>query len=145
MRILRSIVAPSTALMAFGESKLTGCSPRGAQVIRDELVWDKAVFLQKCSHQIERRPIVPPGLDQHIEDLALGVDGSPQIDRAAIDFQIDLIEMPDGVGLRPALTQISRDLGSKMVHPAAHGLIGDQDPRPASKTLDNVKAQVKRP
>src|SRR5208337_5687527 len=39
MRILRSIVAPSTALMAFCDSKLTGCSPIRAQVIRDELVW----------------------------------------------------------------------------------------------------------
>ena len=60
MRILRSIVAPSTALMAFYESKLTGCSPIRAQVIRDELVWDKAVFLQKLAHQIERRPLVAP-------------------------------------------------------------------------------------
>ena len=53
MRILRSIVAPSTALMAFGESKLTGCSPIRTQVIGDELVWDKVIFLQKLAHQFE--------------------------------------------------------------------------------------------
>ena len=58
MRILRSIVAPSTALMAFCDSKLTGCSPIRAQVIRDELVWDKAVSLQKLAHQCECRPLV---------------------------------------------------------------------------------------
>jgi hypothetical protein len=33
-------------------------------------------------------------LDQHIEDLALGVDGAPQVDHAAIDLEIDLIQMP---------------------------------------------------
>src|SRR2546430_7736300 len=32
------------------------------------------------------QPYVPFRLDQHIEDLALGVDGAPQIDHAAIDF-----------------------------------------------------------
>jgi hypothetical protein len=28
-----------------------------------------------------------PFLDQHVEDLALGVDRAPQIDHLAIDFQ----------------------------------------------------------
>jgi hypothetical protein len=46
MRILRSVVAPSTAFMAFCDSKMTGCSPIRAQVICDELVGDKAIFLQ---------------------------------------------------------------------------------------------------
>ena len=141
MRILRSIVAPSAAFMAFCDPKMTGCSSIRSQLICDELVWDKAIFLQKPLHEFQRGTLVPFRLDQHIEDLALGVEGSPQIDRAAIDFQIDLIEMPDGVGLRPALTQISRDLGSKMVHPAAHGLIGDHDPALGKQILDIPETQ----
>ena len=32
--------------------------------------------------------LVSLGLDQHIEDFALGVDGAPQIDHAASDLQI---------------------------------------------------------
>jgi hypothetical protein len=48
--VSRSIVAPSAALMAFCNSKVTGCSPIRSQVICDELVWDKAVFLQQLSH-----------------------------------------------------------------------------------------------
>ena len=89
MRILRTIVAPSNALMAFCESKLTGCSPIRAQLIRDELVWDKAVFLQKLAHQIERRPLVASGLDENVENFTLGVHGT--------------------------FAKIGRDLGSKMV------------------------------
>jgi hypothetical protein len=114
MRILRSIVAPSTALMAFGESKLTGCSSIRAQVIRDELVWDKAVLFQKLAHQIERRPLVASGLDENVENFTLGVHGTPKIDQATTDFQIDLIEMPVGMRLRSAFAKIGRDVGSKM-------------------------------
>jgi hypothetical protein len=78
MRILRSIVAPSTAFMAFCDSKITGCSSVRSEVICDQLVGDKAIFLQQLAHQFERRPLVPPGLDQHIEDLALGIYGTPE-------------------------------------------------------------------
>src|SRR5208282_6610259 len=99
MRILRSIVAPSTAFMAFSESKITGCSSIRSEIICDELVWDKAIFLQQLAHQFGRRPFVSPGLDQHVEDFALGIHGAPEVDQATIDFEMNLIEMPDGVGL----------------------------------------------
>src|SRR5208337_2038200 len=77
MRILRSIVAPSTAFMTFCDPKMTGCSSIRSEIICDELVWDKAIFLQQLAHQFERRPLVPPGLDQHIEHFALGIYGAP--------------------------------------------------------------------
>ena len=77
MRILRTIVAPSTAFMTFGKSKLTGCSPIRTQVIRDGLVWDKAILLQKLAHQFERRPLVASGLDENVEHLTLGIHGTP--------------------------------------------------------------------
>src|SRR5207302_7130409 len=84
MRILRSIVAPSATLVAFCDSKMTGCGGIRSQLICDELVWDKAIFLQQLAHQFKRRPFVPPSLDQHIEDLALGVDGAPHIDHQVV-------------------------------------------------------------
>src|ERR1700731_1879447 len=93
MRTLRSIVAPSATLVAFYDSKMTGCGGIRSQLICDELVWDKAIFLQQLAHQFKRRLFVPPSLDQHVEDLAFGVDGAPQIDHPAIDFlssQVDL-------------------------------------------------------
>jgi len=71
--------------------------------------------------------LVPFCLDQHIEDLALGIDGAPQIDHAAIDFQIDFVQMPGRVGLGSAFAQVRCDPRPKMVHPTAHGLVGDDD------------------
>jgi len=66
MRILRSIVVPSATLVAFCDPKITGCSSIRAQVIRDELVWDKAIFLQQLAHQFERRALVASGLDENV-------------------------------------------------------------------------------
>jgi hypothetical protein len=42
MRILGSVVAPSTAFMTSCDSKITGCG----SIIRDELLRDNAIFLQ---------------------------------------------------------------------------------------------------
>jgi hypothetical protein len=49
-------------------------------------------------------------LDQHIEDLALCVDGASKIDHAAINFQIDFVEMPSRMGLGSAFAQVPCDL-----------------------------------
>jgi hypothetical protein len=43
-------------------------------------------------------------LDQHIKDLAFGIDGPPEIDYSAVNFQIDLVEMPSRVRLQATLT-----------------------------------------
>src|ERR1700730_2135010 len=56
MRILGSFGAPLTALMAFCDSKIMGCGSIRPQLIRDELVWDKAIFLQKVA---QRRALHP--------------------------------------------------------------------------------------
>ena len=48
--------------------------------------------------------LVPLGLDQHVEDLAFGVDRSPKVDHAAADFQIDLFEVPSRMRLQATLS-----------------------------------------
>jgi hypothetical protein len=92
MRILCSIVAPSRAFMASCDSKFTGCSSIRSEVIRDELFWDKAIFLQQLAHEFQRRPLVPPALNQNIEDLAFGVHGAPQIWRGLAFGQEEAVE-----------------------------------------------------
>jgi putative NIF3 family GTP cyclohydrolase 1 type 2 len=58
------------------------------------LIWDKTVFLQKLAHEFQRRPLVPPSLNQEIEDISLCVDRAPKVAHAAIDLEIDLIKKP---------------------------------------------------
>ena len=49
----------------FCDSKMTGRGGIRSQLICDELVWDNAIFLQQLAHQFNRRPFVPPSLDQN--------------------------------------------------------------------------------
>src|SRR5580700_653124 len=143
MRILGSIVAPSTTLVSSCYSKITGSGSMRPQIVRDQLVWDKSILLQQLAHEFQRRPLVPFRLDQYIEDLALGVHGAPKIDHAAGDFQIDLIQMPGSVGLGSTFAQIRRDHRPKMIHPAPNSLVGDHDAPFRQQVFDVTKAQGK--
>ena len=88
--------------------------------------------------------LVALGLNQHIENLALGVDGAPQIYHPPIDLQIDFVKMPNRVGLRTALAQMRGDHRSEMIYPAAHGFVGDRDPALGEQILDVTKLRVNR-
>ena len=113
-------------------------------VLRFQVRWqqmDKAIFLLQLAHEFQGRPLVRPGLDQHIKNFTLGIDGTPYVDQSAIDLEIDLVEMPSRMWLRPTFARIRRDLGFKMVHPAAHRLIGNHDSAFRQQILDVAEAQ----
>jgi len=59
--------------MASCDSKITGGGSIRSQIVRDQLVWDKVMLLQELAHEFQRGTLVPPALDQHIKDLALGI------------------------------------------------------------------------
>ena len=52
----------------------------------------KARHLQQLAHEFQRRPLVPPALNQNIEDLAFGVHGAPQIWRGLAFGQEEAVE-----------------------------------------------------
>ena len=85
--------------------------------------------------------IVGTRLDQHIEDLALGVDSAPQIDHAAGDFQVDFIQMPDRVGPWVAFAQIRGDDRPEMIHSAPDRFVRDRNPPFRQQIFDIAKAQ----
>ena len=123
MRILRSIVAPSPAHVAFPDPEIARGSAIRAQIIGDDLIGNERVFLQQFPHQFKRSLPVQLRLDEHVENLALAVDGSPKIDKASVDLEIDLVEMPRGVRPGPALAQVRRNHRPEMVHPPPNGLV----------------------
>src|ERR1700730_10541636 len=141
MRVLRSIVAPPTTLMSSCETKFTGCCRIRFEIVRDELVWDKAILLQKLAHEFQRRTLVLSALNQHIKHFALGIHGAPKIDHAAGDFQVDFIQMPGSVGLGSTFAQVRRDHRPKMIHPAPNGLVGDHDAPFRQQVFDVTEAE----
>ena len=88
--------------------------------------------------------LAPLGLDQHIEDLAFGVDNSPKVDHSAVDFQIDLVEVPSRMKLKATLSQVGRDHRSEMIDPTPNGLVGHPTPRSANKSSTSRRLRVNR-
>ena len=89
------------------------CRRIGPQVVCHELVWGEPIFLQQFAHQFQRCPLVPLSLDEDVQHFALGIYGAPQVDQAAIDFEVDLVEMPGSVGPESALRRSAAILGPK--------------------------------
>ena len=92
--------------MADANLKIMGGGAIRAQIVRDQSIGDEPAFLQEFAHQFQRGVLVSFGLDQHVEDLALGVDGAPQIDHAAGNLEINLVKMPSRVRLGATFAQI---------------------------------------
>jgi hypothetical protein len=49
---------------------------------------------EKLAHQSQRRPAIAAALDQHVKDLALVVDGTPEVHPLAGDPNNHLVQMP---------------------------------------------------
>ena len=62
-----------------------------SQIVGDQILWQKAIFLQELAHQFQRCGLIPLGLDQDIQNLSFAIDGAPQINQASIDLEIDFV------------------------------------------------------
>jgi hypothetical protein len=82
--------------------------------------------------------------DQRTQKLALRVDCAPQIDHAPIDFQINLIKMPDRVRLETAFPQLRCNNRSEMIHPTSDFSYETAIPRSASESSTSRKLSVNR-
>jgi predicted MFS family arabinose efflux permease len=70
MRILSSIILPSTTLMAALDPEIAGGSTIGPQVVGDHPIWNEAIFLQELAHQFQRSVLemVYPPPDRFVGD-----------------------------------------------------------------------------
>ena len=64
------------------------------QLVGDQQFGSEVLLLEQLAHQSQRRPSVAPTLNQHVEDLALVIDGTPQIHLLAGDPHHHLVEVP---------------------------------------------------
>src|SRR5215831_15006181 len=112
-----------------------------AQLIGDQQFGREALLLEQLAHQPQRRPTVAPTLNQHVEDLAFMVDGSPQKHPLAGDPHHHLIEVPAIARPRAAPAQPSRDHRSKFQNPTPDGFVRDVEPPLGQEFLDVPIAQ----
>ena len=64
-------------LLVLLDPEFAGGGAIGPQVIRDRQLRDKAVFLEELAHQFQCGMLIAFRLNQHVENLAFGVDGAP--------------------------------------------------------------------
>ena len=64
--------------MRAGEAQLPERRAVGAQLVGDQQLRCEALFLEQLAHQPECCLRISPTLNEHVENLALVVDGAPQ-------------------------------------------------------------------
>ena len=97
------------------------------EVVRDQSLGDEGVLLRKLAHQFKSGVLLALGLNRRIENLALGVDCTPQMCRPPIDLQKDFVKMPSRVRLGPHFAA-GLNNRAEIIHPAAHGFDGRANP-----------------
>jgi HSP20 family protein len=113
----------------------------GAQLVGDQQFRRETLLPQQLAHQPERRALVAPALNQHIEDLALMIDGAPQVHPLAGDSDDHLVEVPPIARARAGPPEPSCNPGSEFQHPAPYRLIGDIEPALGKQILHIAIAQ----
>src|SRR5271165_6521751 len=94
MRVLRPIVAPKPLFVRTGQSQAPERGSIGAQLVGHQQFRRKPLLSEKLAHQPQRRPAVAATLDQHVEDLALVIDGAPEVHPLAGDPNNHLVQVP---------------------------------------------------
>ena len=74
--------------MLSREGKQTDRGAVGAEFIGYNRRRREALLLQEFPHQPNCRPSVPAGLNQEIQDFALTVHGTPEIELPPIPFEV---------------------------------------------------------
>ena len=80
-------------------------------------------------------------LDKQVEDLALVIDGPPEVHPLPGDPHHHLVQVPSVARPRAPLAQPSRDRGTEFQHPAPHRFVGDVEPALGQQFLDIAVAQ----
>jgi hypothetical protein len=102
MRILGAIILPEPLLMQAGQLQSPECRTVGPQLVGYQQFRYKPLLSKKLAHQPQRRPAGAATLDQHVEDLAFVVDGTPEVHPLAGDPNNHLVQVPSIARARTA-------------------------------------------
>ena len=129
MGVLGPVVEPPSHLAVITAPKVLERSPVGPQAIGDDSV-RPTVPPHRLLQRTQRSLAIAGLRDEAFEHLALVVDGAPEVVRHAVDFHVDLVEVPAPVSagphpVHPPAPDLCREHQPKSVPPEPHGLMGD--------------------
>src|SRR5918911_97645 len=108
MGVFGAIVLSEASIMRAAEAQLPESRAVGAQLVGDQQLRCEPQFLEQLARQPECRLRIAPTLNEHVEDLALVVDGAPQIHPFPGDPNDHFVEVPLRAWAWAALPQLAR-------------------------------------
>ncbi len=102
--------------------------------------------LQRLLHEAQGSSLVPGLRDVALEDLALLVDGAPEVNHLAVQPDVHLVEVPAPLAktahpVHPLPAYVGGEHRTEPVPPVAHGLMADVDAALGQQVLDVPQRQ----
>ena len=95
VRDFGAIVRVSVRTVSDGRHDRSVRSPVAAQLVGDQAHGLALLALQQLAEKACGRPAVATRLDENIEDVAILIDGTPEIAPLSLDGDEDLVQVPD--------------------------------------------------
>src|SRR3954454_23587498 len=127
--------------MRTGQAKMPKRGAVRAQLVGRQQFRREALLPEQLAHQPECRVLVAAALHQHIENLALVIDGAPQVHPVAGDANHHLIEVPPVARSWAAPSKPAGGPGAELQTPPPHRFIGNLQASLGQKLLDVAVAQ----
>jgi hypothetical protein len=125
MRVLRTVVSTQSLLMRTREAKFAKGRTVRSQLIGDDNRGDKALAMKEFTDKAQCRGFVALGLNKNFQNLALAVNGTPQVHLLSRERDHHFIQMPPGVSLRPGRPQILGNHRAEFQYPPSDCLVAD--------------------
>ena len=77
MRVFGAVVLSNALLMRAGQAQVPESRSVGSELVGCELFRRKSPFAEQLAHEPECHALVAAALNQHVENLALVIDGAP--------------------------------------------------------------------
>jgi len=124
------------SVLHAGQHLLFGC-PIARQLIRDHYPRDVLTPFEQLAEEFFRGGFVGSTLDQDREQIAVLINGRPQIMLFGADFKKHLIEMPFVASLRTASTQLVGRVLAEFAARLSNGFVG-QDNAPGGHEFFDI-------
>src|SRR5215813_11283780 len=141
MRVLTAVVEIAAPAVFDSGQDLALRRAIALELIRDDDPRDIPQALEQLAKKLLRRVLIPPAVDQDIEDIVVLVHRPPQVMPLTMDREKHLIQVPFVAWLGTSMFQPIRVVLPKLQTPLPDGLMGDIDPAFAQQFLHITIAQ----
>jgi hypothetical protein len=127
VRVLGTVVEVPMLAVLYTRQHLAFRSTVALQFIGADHTGHIVQTLEQFPEEFLRRLLVPAALHAHIEDVALLIDGPPEVVPFTMDRQQHFIEVPCVPGPRAPTTQLIGVLLAELAAPLPDGFLGHED------------------